>query len=350
MQQETLQLFIKDINDIREYIKYIQLVNNIEGFTTPVSETPLIQLSEHLSSFRVSKKVFEYKSITISLYGILEKHIGIWIKEYLTNIPNILTNYNDLPKKIREDHFNLSVKLMGLINDKRYAKYENIEKEQVLSKLNSCIENPSKFQLNSDAFYLQSGNLKHGKVSEVFSCLDIQLNQALRIIGTRPDGFLCANISNAHNEDDLFKLIDDLVVRRNDIAHGEDIDDILNIERFDEYINFLEAYGKAVFQALIERLIEFEAKHLYQEIQIVHGIFLSGSVLCFEIENNKICVGDSIIVKLVEGGFAKKKITDIQVNRVSLNTVSTKEPKDIGINVGNSISQGQTFFIKKPIV
>ena len=62
--------------------------------------------------------------------------------------------------------------------------------------------------------------------------------------------------------DDLFNLIDDLVERRNYIAHGGQIDDILNITEFDEYINFLEAYGKAIFQALSERLIEFEAKHL----------------------------------------------------------------------------------------
>ncbi len=31
MQKETLELFIQDINDIREYIKYIEIVNNIEG-------------------------------------------------------------------------------------------------------------------------------------------------------------------------------------------------------------------------------------------------------------------------------------------------------------------------------
>ncbi|HCN41486.1 MAG TPA: hypothetical protein DIS95_03600 [Proteus vulgaris] len=348
MQEETLNKFVKDINDIREYMKYIELVNNIEGITKPSSDAPLVQLKEHLKKFGVAKKVFEYKSITISLYGILEKYIGIWIKEYLANIPNIVTNYNELPDKIRENHFNLSVKLLGIINEKKYAKYENISKEQVLSRLNTCIENPSKFQLNSDAFYLQSGNLKHVKVSEAFACLDIKLNQVLKIIGTRENGFLCSNMSNVHDrEDEFFKLIDDLVVRRNDIAHGGDIDDILNITKFDEYINFLENYGKAVFQALIERLIEFEAEHLYQKIERVRGIFSKGAVLCFEIENNEICVGDSIIVKLVDGGFIKKEILEIQIERESIQTISMKEPTDIGINLGGGISNGQTFFVKK---
>lgn len=351
MQKETLELFIKDVNDIREYIKYIELVNNIEGITKPSSDTPLIQLRDHLRSIVVSKKIFEYKSITISLYGILEKHIGIWIKEYLNHIPNIVNNYNDLPDKFRENHFNLSVKLLGLINEKRYAKYENVNKEKVLSKLHSCIEEPSGFQLNSDAFYLQSGNLKHVKVSEALAYLDIKLTPVLKIIGQRPQGFLYDKISGVNNKgDELFKLIDELVDRRNDIAHGEDIDDILNITEFDEYVNFLEAYGKAIFQALNERLIEFEAEHLYQEIESenVHSVLRSGSILCFKVENNKICIGDFIIVKLIDGGFTKKKIFDIQVNNESLQTLSIEAPQYIGINVGSGISRGQTFFIKKP--
>ncbi|MDR0237116.1 MAE_28990/MAE_18760 family HEPN-like nuclease [Acinetobacter sp.] len=348
MQKETLELFIQDINDIREYIKYIEIVNNIEGITTSLSNTPLLQLKDHLRSFGVSKKIFEYKSITISLYGILEKHIGIWIKEYLDNLPDIVANYNDLPDRIREDHFTLSVKLLALINENRYAKYNDIDKKKVLSKLNSCIENPLEFQLNSDAFYLQSGNLKHVKVSEAFACLDIKLNDVLKIIGIRPESLLFNNVSNVSNRgDDLFNLIDDLVERRNYIAHGGQIDDILNITEFDEYINFLEAYGKAIFQALSERLIEFEAKHLYKKIEKIHAVYQSGSVLCFELENNKIFLGDSIIVKLIEGGFTKKKVFEIQIEQNKYPNISTTKTIDIGINVGGGISKGQTFFIKR---
>ena len=67
MLTDTLDLFTKDIKDIREYMKYIELVNNIESSTPTASDIALIELKDHLKTFKVAKKIFEYKSITISL-------------------------------------------------------------------------------------------------------------------------------------------------------------------------------------------------------------------------------------------------------------------------------------------
>lgn len=350
MQNETLDLFIEDINGIREYIKYINLVNNIEISNLASSDTSLVELREHLRNFGVSKKIFEYKSITISLYGILEKHIGIWIKEYINQLPEIITSYNELPDRFREDHFHLSVKLIGLISEKKHAKYESLKKESILAKLNSCIEKPSDFKLNSDAFYLRSGNLKHGKIAEALTYLDISLTSNLKVIGQRSGGFLSDRAPNISNKgDELFRLIDELVARRNDIAHGEDIDNIINVREFDEYVDFLEGYGRAIFQTLIEKIYQLEAEHLYKEIDNVIKIY-RGSILCFEIEGNEISVGENIIVKLLDGGFMKKEILGIQKDSKDFEHLVVEEPEDIGINVGVGISKGQTFFIKKRLV
>lgn len=351
MQSETLDLFIKDIHDIGEYMKYVDLVNNVEVSTIDSSNTALVELRDHLRSFGVSKKIFEYKSITISLYGILEKHIGIWIKEYITQLSEIITNYSDLSDKFREHHFSLSIKLIGLISEKKHTKYEGMKKEDILTKLSSCIEDPFNFQLNSDAFYLLSGNLKHVKIVEALAYLEIDLTSSLKIIGQRPEGFLYERSPNIGNKGkELFRPIDDIVARRNDISHGEDIDNIISISEFRERIDFLEGYGKAVFQTLIEKLNQFESTYSYTKIDNVIKIIRQGSVLCFEIEDNEICVGDHIIVNLVNGGFIKKEILEIQKNNEGFEKIVIKEPEKISINVGDGISQGQTFFIKKKVV
>lgn len=348
MLDETLEQFIKDVDRIREYIKYINLVNKVETNTLASSDIALVDLRDHLHSFGLSKKIFEYKSITISLYGILEKHIGVWIKEYISNLPTIIHDYSKLPDKFREDHFNLSVKLLGLIGEKKHSKYEGIEKHSVLSKLSSCIETPLNFQLNSDAFYIHSGNLKHVKIAEALNYLDIKLNPRLKAIGQRQEGFLCDNLSNIESKgDELFRLIDELVTRRNDIAHGGDIDNILSLTEFTQYIDFLEDYGRAVFQTLIEKTNQLESDYLYEKIENIKGIYKSGSVLCFEIEVNEICVGDYIIVNLIDGGFIKKEVLEIQLDNQKYNRLLINGPKSIGVDLGGEISQGQTFFIKK---
>ncbi|MBN4082510.1 hypothetical protein JYT13_01740, partial [Mariprofundus ferrooxydans] len=287
MQDRSLDMFIEDIDDIREYIKNVCLANDVGKSNCISSDDSAIKFRNHLHKFGVAKKLFEYKAITISLYGILEKHIGLWIKEHVSRLPKLVLGYNDLSESIREDHFNLSIKLISLISENRSPKYEYTKREDVLARLNSCIENPHSYDLNSDAFYLHSGNLKHAKIVEAFKHLDINLESRLKVVGVRTGGFLIDIASNTPNRGgDLFGLIDDLVVRRNDISHGESVDNILNVTEFNDYIDFLEGYGKAVFQILVEKNNQYEAEHLYEKIKNVKAIYKTGSILCFEIENN----------------------------------------------------------------
>lgn len=348
MQDSTLKLFVNDINDIREYMKYIDLANNIEISNRISDNESLVKFREHLHNFGVSKKLFEYKSITISLYGILEKYIGLWIREHVSQLPKIVSSYSDFSEKFREDHFNLSVKLLSFIGENKSSKYENIKRESVLARLSSCIDSPLNYELNGDAFYLHSGNLKHSKIAEALNHLDIKLTSRLKAVGQRPGGFLCESPSNiASKGDELFKLIDDLVARRNDIAHGENIDNILNITEFSDYVNFLESYGRAVFQTLFERKTQYEADHLYKKIDNVKGIYKAGSVLCFEIENNEIRIGDNIIVQLQDRGFLKKEILEIQKDNKKFDSLLITSPENVGVELGGGLSNGQTFFIKK---
>jgi hypothetical protein len=348
MNNGSLKPFIDDINDVREYIKYISLVNNIEISSRDSDDEAISEFREHLHSFRVSKKTFEYKAITISLYGILEKHVALWVKEFASHLPKIISNFGDLPEKLREDHFNLSVKLLSLVGERKYSKYENIKRESVLAKLSSCIDNSPNFELNGEAFCLHSGNLKHSKISNILDNLDIKLTATLKAIGLRQGGFLCQGLSGiASKGDELFKLIDELVDRRNDIAHGEDIVNLLNVTEFDDYVNFLENYGRAVFQTLLERITQFEADFLYNKIDKIKGIFKDGSILCFEIENIVICKGDNIIVKLSDGGFIKKEILEIQKDNRNFDKLVVTTPENIGVNLESGLSNGQTFFIHK---
>jgi hypothetical protein len=132
MQQDLLDNFFNEINIIEKYIEYISLVEkNLKSFT---------EVTIFLKDFSVNKKIFEYKAIIISLYGILENTITLWIQEHVKNITKIVSSYNNLEKKFRDNHFSLSIKLISLINENRYSKYETIDKEYVLNKLHDAIK------------------------------------------------------------------------------------------------------------------------------------------------------------------------------------------------------------------
>lgn len=334
MNKSSIDNFLIDINNIKEYINHIQMVNSIPKENKHISSNSLISFREHITSFNTKKKLFEYKSITISLYGILENYIELWIKEHIDNISTLILDYNDISDKVSQSHFDLSIKLISIISENRYTKYEHLNKEEVLTKLNSCINQPLNYNLNNEAFIITSGNLKHKKIIDLFKPLNIDLNEQIY------------KKINQIEAKQLFTIIDDLVVRRNDVSHGVNTDDILNLLEFDVYIDNLKKYATLIFNTLIEKEVEYELNSSFQKIENIYKV-INKSILLFELDNNTIQKGDSIIIKADNNSLFKKSIIDIQINSQSIDKIIGMGRQNIGINLGNGLKENQTFYIKK---
>ncbi|MEG4229276.1 MAE_28990/MAE_18760 family HEPN-like nuclease [Microcoleus sp. N9_B2] len=352
MNRTSLNSFQTDVNQIREYLKHIQYVNDVVGYAVLEEDNQEIKsllntLKKHEKSFRIEKRVFEYKAAIISLYGLLEQYVETWVKEYLDSLSSLVPEYNQIDEKIRDNHFELSLKLIDIIINRELAKYKNLTKEEVLRKLNHCIVNLTNYQINTEAFVLSSGNLKHNKIVELFKPLNVDLNTELikneslnREIGLAPN-----DISNKE-KDILYYKINDLVERRNQIAHGSEILDILNISELEPYIQFLELYCQAIFETLFEKFIKQESIHSFKNIEKVVKIFCS-QILAFEIENYTIEVGDMLIIKTTDGRFYKKPILDIELDKIKYQKLTISEKKNIAVRVDHKIKETQTFYIKK---
>ncbi|MEH1886278.1 MAG: MAE_28990/MAE_18760 family HEPN-like nuclease [Nostoc sp.] len=335
-------------------MKHIQYVNNLVEHTVSQTnneqiESSLSTLSEHHRSFGTDKKIFEYKASIISLYGLLEKYVEIWIKEYLDSLSSLVTEYNKIDEKIRTNHFELSLKLINTILSRESAKYQHLTKEQVLKKLNECIINPISYKFNTEAFVLSSGNLKHKQIVKLFELINVSLNDALKknqtLIQYIKNEKQIKNISNL-DIDILYYEINDLVERRNQIAHGSEVLELLSISGLEPYIQFLEKYCQALLETLVEAFIKKESISTFQKIEKVIQIF-GNRVLAFEIENYTIQVGDMLIIETTEGNFYKKPILTIQLNNDSSTELIITEKTNISVSVETKIKENQTFYIKK---
>ena len=348
MNQKYLDDFLLDIKNIREYLKHIELIDKVAIKNKDQDEESIKLFTEHFKQFHIEKKIFEYKAIIISLYGILERYIELWIKDHLNNLPKLVPTYNQLPKNLKESNFNLSIKLILIINENRHAKFDHLKKENILTNLNSCTNETSNFEINSDAFVISSGNLKHRKIIELFKPLDIDLKQMLQKNPEFSDYLSKKFGKNISNLDAgiVYGRIDDLVTRRNDISHGSTIDELLNISAFEEYIEFLEKYATAIFHILVKKELEYASIHLYHKIENVINIF-RGEILAFELENYKIRLGEDIIICTSNNNFYKQKILEIQVDKNSYNELEVKNKTKVAVNLGSSITKNQTFYMKK---
>ncbi len=353
MNKTSLIRFKDEINQIREYFKHIQYVDNVVNYN--VSEDDgfevrriLISLKNHNKSFKTDKKIFEYKASIISIYGLLEKYIEVWIKEYLDSLSNLVTDYTQIDEKIRSNHFDLSLKLITNITSRESAKYQHLTKEQILQKLNNCITTPTNYSFNTESFILFSGNLKHTQIVNLFKLINVNLNESLSrsktLVKYLQEKKGISNIANIKT-DTLYNTIQDLVDRRNQIAHGsEGVDNILGISELEVYTEFLENYCQSIFEVLAEELIKQESIYSFQEIKNVISIY-SSKILAFEVENCAIKVGDILIIKTLEGNFRKEPIVTIQVNGESYNKIEVVEKTKIAISVNYRIKENQTFYI-----
>jgi RiboL-PSP-HEPN len=347
MNQVSLNDFKKEINEISEYFRHIEHISNVISLDNCEGLPSLQQLQEHHIKFRTSRKKFEYKASIISLYGLLERYIEIWIHEYLGSLCKLIDSYARLDEKLQENHFDLSVKLIAIITSRENAKYQHLSKEIIINKLHKCISNSDKYSINPEAFTISSGNLKHKRIVSLFETINISLNSELKINKTLQSYFQSerqiSNIANLSTEN-LFNIIDDLVERRNQIAHGSDISDILDISALEPYLRFLEKYCQAVFEILNKEIIKQESIHKLRKITKVIKV-INNSILAFEIENKTIRVGDSLIVETVDGDFYKTSILSIQLNNQSYQEIEIADKREIGVKVDCRIKENQSFYI-----
>lgn len=331
MKKSTINNFLNDLENIKNYMNHINMVNKIVSNNKHLVSESLNDFNTHIKKFYTEKKLFEYKSIIISLYGLLEYSITNWIQEHVNNIPTLVKKYDNLSEKFKENHFDLSINLLTLI--KKYQKYETVDKEKIIMTLNnSNIENVF-FTLNSEAYIPLSGNLKHLKIVEAFIPLDIKLEEKLsQYIEQRKLRFCISKIN-------------DLVILRNDIAHGNIIQNILGMTEFNEYIDSLKLYGIAIFEILSEKEIEYEVNHSYVKLDDIKEIH-ANKILDFNISKQNIKKGDYLIIK--DGNqYIKKEILDIHINGKSSDNVFLLSETNVCVKVLPKLKSSQIFYIKK---
>lgn len=248
--ESLLKSFEDDLKDLRTHINFIdKIAKEIDSDS---------ELYDYVTS--KTKKKIDYKSIIISIYGLLENYCEKLVITYLEEIQSEITDVNYLSEKLIDNHFVNSISLASKITENRYQNLKHLKRNDVIKNLYDCsTNNLVPYRFNIDAFILNSGNLKHIKVCELFKQLDIDLSVKL-------------NNSKKFNKDSAtaFNKIDELVERRNEVAHGNSITEILSTSEIEPLIEFLETYFNEIFQIvnddICQQVLLFKKKEKAYEI------------------------------------------------------------------------------------
>jgi hypothetical protein len=355
----SLGVFKKGIADLRKYVEIGIIEQNkllaslTEAGELTYLETRFVEFQGKFDEIKTSKRMFDYSTVIISLYGFLERFIENSAKEYLRYLNKTIKDYKNLPQAIQDNHYEVSA---ILLTNLKIDKYRNlVSKEDIITNLYYCLQNSGSYALNVDAYTHHTANFRQGVINEFFSSLGIKGISSLvknhpgfksYILKVKPEIELAySNIE----ESVIYQTLDDLAQRRNDISHGVEGIEILSSEILLDYINYLEQYSEAICDVVFETLLPYEVSHCAIVLKKPIAIY-KNSIICLNLEEAPITIGDRIISKTVlnnsEIKYSHGKVLKLQINNQDHRQIRPSVGgTNIGIEVDFKVKENQEFFL-----
>ena len=137
--------------------------------------------------------------------------------------------------------------------------------------------------------------------------------------------------------------MNDLVDRRNEIAHGESNTDLLNSDIFNDYIEFIEISVKSINSFLNDAILEVQWNNNTNITFKPYRSFSDKLVIAVNEQGCCFSKGDKLIAARPHGCYPRYtylSINDIQVNQNTENHYEIKSQEDIVcLNIGMKLSE-----------
>ena len=349
-------IFCDRLNAIKEYINLLDSEKNFVTLTLSDEElkeneklTDIIQSIKNNVSSQVT-----YNAIIISLYSCYENFIDSILIKYLELISQLGISYDKLPPKIMEtQQYQIG---LFLSNPQRYGNL-GFKCSEVIENFNDCLKENDNYVLNTKLLITHSSNLGLKSLRDVFNQIGIT-DSIIKI--KKNDNFIkyymnekslnrleAEEILLSTDDSMIFYILEDLVNRRNEIAHSWNEFDRLSIQTLkDEYINFFFYIGEAIKNIIITEIYSILFKNnLLDEFTTVHDVY-NNEIVCLNNENQIIKNGGYIFCVNGENYQKALEITNIQINNQDIECV-TESNKKIGIKVNGYIKINNKFYYYK---
>jgi hypothetical protein len=227
-----LQALNSDINNLRAEIELGPMLG--AAIEASYSHNKVLRTQLTTRSRRMA-----YVHGIISIYGLIEEHIDNLIMEVASIYSQVYTGYDKLPEIVRASHREYS--LRALLDGDKARLREPINETTNLNVLTANYNN-APLQLNFAAFTYSTANYRHSHVTQLMHRLDIDVESVVT------DQLLKQALSNSGLEfRSIDRLLDDLVDRRNEIAHSYQTVALLETSFLAAYLDVVAAYIRAIY-------------------------------------------------------------------------------------------------------
>lgn len=340
-----LSTLLSGLNNVRKYID-INIATNTAVSNlrrNPTENTAIREFVELHDNFHI-KKVFEYNSYIISIYGYFEQFIENILNDYLGELCNVVGLYEDFNAAIKKNNLDLTLELLASLH---YPKYSHLSNKIIIQNLNDGINNNVPI-LNRDAFTHHPYNFRITVLNDFFSRIGIPgICTVMRNYEPMKSQLISMHGSsyNQFSLEQLFREIDDLSIRRNDVSHGV-TPQLLSPQIVIEYIDFIKLFCHTLYRVLFNNYLEVYSDFKGSLINV--NQIVGSSVFIAEFENTIIRVGTRVIIKKDASNqpqYILTEIREIRDNNISVQSVSVSSSKLLGIRLSKKFRGNCEFRI-----
>jgi hypothetical protein len=274
---------------------------------------------------------------------LFERFLENLVFDYLEKLCLELKEFDKLPSEIRENSIILTLDALKNIRNPRFRDFTE---SQLIANLNLAL-NDNKATLIFEAFQYHTLNFRHEVVSDYFKNIGVKDISGLLKRCDPLKSFLENEYRNISNIKDkiLFRTINDLSQKRNDVSHGVENIEVLNSDIIKEYIHYVRLYCRTLFEILEQEYLSVYFRSLNYN-PVVPIKVIDGNIICFSTSNRNLSVGDYLIFEKPISNYPryfKCEVYEIQVNKKSYKKLSIDSQLNVAVRVSLDLKENCKF-------
>lgn len=314
----SLQGLEGDVRDLCSYATFLEAglalqAGPLAAGDDPPSEALRNQQERARQISSATARTLAYNSLIVSMYGALERFMEDLVRAYVSYLNGICPRYGDLPQAIQDQHLDVTLALIRNLEHPRFNV--QVQAEGLVSNLHSCLQDAQPYHLNDLAFTLHTANFRTPVVEKFLGRVGLD-GSVNRVLGD--SGFKAALEELDPGAPPSFTRFNDMVDRRNEVAHGTPPNQILSLELLRAYATMVGAFGSAVYERVFAASLGHLAACHGQPLGRPLAVYQHGRVVTFDLAAGRIELGDPIVAQRSNGVCSFTHVESIMINGVDV--------------------------------
>lgn len=285
--------------------------------------------------------VYDHCSVVTRLYAIYERFVEDLIAEWLELLPDIVTEYSDLEKSIKDTH---QIGVGRLLLDLKKKRFEHLSINEVIQGLFDGVTGQEKYKLIPDAFLLHEQNLRREVLEKFFA--DAGISNAWDWVNKhRTVKQFIEEVRGSQNTAE--GELNELITYRNDAAHGAIVDDILGTKELLELGDFVENLCQALAELVTFQVISRQtAIGKAKEIGQVTEWFKKSRAGVAKVKKINLSVDKKVFLVNEASSYCRlATIESIMINDISKEQVVITHEQEVGLKFDIDAKKGLSLYV-----